>query len=376
MIGATLSHNIVVDQPDLYFADCDNYDFHLKAGSPAIDAGTTTDAPKLDTDRQLRVEPFDVGADELSTADSVSPPSLAALKSERMFGNTRLEVAVSATDPDGDAVVLHASGLPPFGSFYDGGDGNGTLSFVPESGDAGDYRIIVTADDGVLASSRFFDLSVAAADRSDSELVAHWSFDEDASDASGMGNHGVLHGSPAYSDDRMEGTHSLGFDGTGDWVIVPDSESLRITGDITLMAYIKPTDLNSAMHLFSKSFNEAYRLQITAEGQLSLIIGVPDSPPHTVSIVTGDASVMREEWQHIAVTVDFEETNGTVRFYHDFALVGSHSISLSGIENGMGALLIAGRYESTTTQLYSGLMDDVRIYEGALTEYEIALPSS
>jgi hypothetical protein len=43
-------------------------DVHLKAGSPAIDAGTMTDAPTLDADKAARIAPYDVGAYEFGAA--------------------------------------------------------------------------------------------------------------------------------------------------------------------------------------------------------------------------------------------------------------------------------------------------------------------
>jgi hypothetical protein len=41
-------------------------DFHLAAGSPAVDAGTTNSAPTLDFEDQARLGPVDMGCDELS----------------------------------------------------------------------------------------------------------------------------------------------------------------------------------------------------------------------------------------------------------------------------------------------------------------------
>ena len=47
-----------------FFVNYGASDVHLKPGSSAIDAGTTTDAPAIDAERAMRSAPYDVGAYE------------------------------------------------------------------------------------------------------------------------------------------------------------------------------------------------------------------------------------------------------------------------------------------------------------------------
>jgi len=49
-VANTIDNNIIVSHPVRYFRDPDNYDMHHKEGSPAIDAGSATLAPKIDID--------------------------------------------------------------------------------------------------------------------------------------------------------------------------------------------------------------------------------------------------------------------------------------------------------------------------------------
>ncbi len=59
------SNNITVGTAySTYFVNYGGYNVHLKSGSPAINAGTTTDAPSIDADRKQRSAPYDVGAYE------------------------------------------------------------------------------------------------------------------------------------------------------------------------------------------------------------------------------------------------------------------------------------------------------------------------
>jgi hypothetical protein len=62
----TESNNLVLARTDYttYFVNYAAGDLHLRAGSPAINAGTMANAPTIDADQALRVAPFDVGAYE------------------------------------------------------------------------------------------------------------------------------------------------------------------------------------------------------------------------------------------------------------------------------------------------------------------------
>ena len=128
----------------------------LLTGSPAIDAGTSTDAPS--TDQRGLPRPsgagFDIGAYEVQSAGSVNHPPVASNLSVSTNENTLLNAQVSATDADGNhltfslvtgplqgSVVLHPDGsfayTPP--ASY-----SGTDSFTFEAYDGQYYSNIAT----------------------------------------------------------------------------------------------------------------------------------------------------------------------------------------------------------------------------------------
>jgi parallel beta-helix repeat protein len=64
MSGTTVSNNIETTAYTSHFVNYAGLNFHLKTGAPSINAGTTSQAPTIDFEKQARVSPYDVGADE------------------------------------------------------------------------------------------------------------------------------------------------------------------------------------------------------------------------------------------------------------------------------------------------------------------------
>ncbi len=63
------------DPKNQLFSDLSSWDLHLRAGSLAIDTGTSTDAPSVDFDGRQRPEGggYDIGADEFTGPIDLPP---------------------------------------------------------------------------------------------------------------------------------------------------------------------------------------------------------------------------------------------------------------------------------------------------------------
>lgn len=100
----------------------------------------------------------------LVTAANRPPQFTITIPDTGMDAGDTLEVAVTGTDPDGDAITLTPGTLPSFASFVDHGNGSGMFRFTPNFDDFGVYpNLQVTAtDNGVppLAATTSFTLTV------------------------------------------------------------------------------------------------------------------------------------------------------------------------------------------------------------------------
>lgn len=103
----------------------------------------------------------------------------------------------------------------------------------------------------------------------DDGLVGFWALDEDsgstAFDQSGTGNNGSHEGDPTLSEPGLFSTSSYEFDGTDDYVRVPDDDSLEVADSqaVTVSAWVKKNSAQSGQNwaaILQKS-DESYNLQ-------------------------------------------------------------------------------------------------------------------
>ena len=199
----------------------------------------------------------------------------------------------------------------------------------------------------------------------DSGMVGYWTFDgknliNNVTDSSGSGNTGTLQNFPATSSAVVSGKvgQSLIFDGVDDYVKLPDSASLE-PSSLTISAWIKrngPLATNQRP-IVSLHFNDVY-LYIANSVNGLLYCGM-----NGLSTLTG-TSVTPDVWHHVAVTY-----NGSLAtLYLDGVSVDTKSGTLVW-EGGTHYPRIGS--EDSGTYFFGGNIDDVRIYNKALSSTDI-----
>jgi Concanavalin A-like lectin/glucanases superfamily len=199
-------------------------------------------------------------------------------------------------------------------------------------------------------------------------LVAAYSFDEGtgavAHDSSGNANHGALVNDPTWFNGTGRFGGALRFDGVDDLVEVVSSASLEPTDAITVEAWVYPEIAEGGWRTVA--------LKETSRG-LSYALYASDAVHRPSGYFRIDDSELPvpstnrlplNTWSHVATTYD----GSHMRVFVNGVLV--HSTSRNGVIEPSGAPLRIGG-NSVWGEYFKGAIDELRLYNIALTEREI-----
>jgi hypothetical protein len=167
--------------------------------------------------------------------------------------------------------------------------------------------------------------------------------------------------------------NALMFDGVNDYVNVPNNEGLNITGDITISAWVffakggNGYD-GSEQAIITKCaangrYNNPFDFRTSTSPQPALTLIRADGSGHEYVFSTQPISI--NQWHHVLVRVE----NKVPDFYVDGIVTGKTLASFTKTPTGNTKPLLIGRRDDG---LYlGGLIDDVRIYNRALSAEEI-----
>ncbi|MCI0347851.1 MAG: Ig-like domain-containing protein, partial [Acidobacteriales bacterium] len=197
-------------------------------------------------------------------------------------------------------------------------------------------------------------------------LVAAYAFNEGSGttvvDSSGDGNSGTAANTTWSAAGRFGA--ALSFNGTTSWVTVNDSPTLDLTTGLTIEAWVSPTAVGTAWRtavMKEQATGLAYGLYANSNtSRPSGHLFVDGAEQDT----RGTAALAINTWTHLAMTY-----NGSVlRLFVNGTEVSNKAVSGS-LLTSTGALRIGGN--SVWGEFFSGLIDEVRIYNRPLSTAEI-----
>jgi hypothetical protein len=201
-------------------------------------------------------------------------------------------------------------------------------------------------------------------------LSGYWRLDETtgtvASDSSGKRNHGTLNGFTFDTATVSPGKlgNALNLNGTTNYISIPNASSLQPTSALSISAWIKGdawgsgSDVDSILRKGEANPNN-YQLAI-ADGRVALYLDDSDTAGHR-----GDTVLQAGVWYHVAATWDGSQ----VKVYVNGLLDHSPPTSKAApIAVDTRPLYIGGR---SGADLFDGVIDDVRLFNYALTPQEI-----
>jgi len=221
--------------------------------------------------------------------------------------------------------------------------------------------------ENLFKSSKHFTANVSQTNKITDGLVGMWSFDgpdmyqNTALDRSGNDNNGTLTNGPLVTPGKVG--QALEFDGVDDFVEIADDPSTDFTGDFSLVAWAKsggPAEHRRIISRRSGGGCEVYFLRYRNNNVAQLAI----TEDCTQNSVDGTTNLSDNTWHHV---VGIRRGN-FLEIYVDGVLENDQSGVQTGSINPAAPFFIG---TEGAVEFWNGLIDEVRIYDRALSSDEI-----
>ena len=229
------------------------------------------------------------------------------------------------------------------------------------------YKIVQSLLLAIILSP-FFVGCVAHADHTD--LRGSWRFDNNvggiSTDSSGHALHAtqlggvMLHPTPLSND-------SLLLDGENDYLLVSDegeSSDLDLTTEFTIALWINPSTLSGNQKFVSKDNSFEFEMGHAGADRYSIRL-------NNVRVGMGQATLIADTWQHLAVTWDGSVVTYFYNGYEDGSFPWSLGLTQNNKDLGLGGRPSSYSTIGTATGLFTGGIDNLHIYAAAQSENQV-----
>ncbi|MFC1795373.1 GDSL-type esterase/lipase family protein [Planctomycetota bacterium] len=202
------------------------------------------------------------------------------------------------------------------------------------------------------------------------ELIGYWKLDEVEGDIAynSIGDtHGILSGNPTWQPDSGQVAGALEFDGVNDYVET-DFVLNPTDGVFSAFAWIKGGAPGQVIISQANSIGtgETWLGMDALGGNLMTGLRPPDTRSPTSPMVS-DFVITDGQWHHVGIVVT---AHGVRNLYADGMRVAADTQGVNLPSSNGGLYFGTGKILDAAT-FFSGLIDDVRIYDVALTAEEI-----
>jgi len=209
----------------------------------------------------------------------------------------------------------------------------------------------------------FFRAVVAIAGLNDG-LVAYYPLDGDVLDHSGNGNDGQVQGNPTQTTGEIGG--AFDFNGSSDWLMIPENlPDTDISGPFTVALWVR-SDISNVgdKALVAETLSTSNHDWVLDVFQNRPRFWIRDNSQNSAS-VTG-SPIQSGQWYHQAGIW----TGSEIKLFVDGVLVGTSPAA--EINRDQNVISIGARNLNSVIAFWDGAIDEVRIYDRALTASEIS----
>lgn len=232
--------------------------------------------------------------------------------------------------------------------------------------DAGTYIVRVQNELGSV-DSQPATLTIQQITNVTSGLVAYWTFDETEGttfiDASGNGHNAALQNGAAVPDTQGVVGGAYNFDGIDDFAIVPHSDDLNMTDQLSISFWVNPRTISvvgQLSRIVKKDVNYDLSLEETRHSLrfYGLNKTIYDAPANVVVI---------NEWQHFALVLN----QGLMQFYKNGRPIGNPIPTQLGPVSVSELLIGNFGTDLSIPRLLNGYLDELGIWNRPLTATEL-----
>ena len=220
---------------------------------------------------------------------------------------------------------------------------------------------------------------LSMAGHASAELILHWTFDEGSGstviDRSGNGRDGTIEGDPAWVAGKLGG--ALDFGGDGDRVVDDDGgDYLNGLDAVTITVWIKSdlagTDKGFIQGEEPDGGDNIMTIRYDAAGATaggSNVLKAAVVAPGNEQQLESSSNLQTTEWQHVALVWS---RNEELRLYINGELdTPAANSAARDVSTSDVTTFIVGQGGKDAGGGWDGLIDDVRIYDTALTDIEL-----
>ncbi|MCK5229514.1 MAG: hypothetical protein KAR13_04570 [Desulfobulbaceae bacterium] len=202
----------------------------------------------------------------------------------------------------------------------------------------------------------------------DDGLVAYYPFNGNANDASGNVNHGTVHGATLIEDRFGNSNSAYSFDGNNDYIITNYTPSQNLGTNFSISSWIKWNGSTGNHQRIVTKWQEGnigsheYSLFLYG-GSNKIRLSVGSGKIQSEFVPTLDT------WHFVTAT----SNNSFAKIFIDGSLVFEKSYSTSIVYDQEPLIIGGGGTQySMPRYIFNGVLDDIRIYNRALSDSEIS----
>jgi L-ascorbate metabolism protein UlaG (beta-lactamase superfamily) len=236
---------------------------------------------------------------------------------------------------------------------YHWGRNVGTLSDAQQFAELAQCRVKIMSPGEIISSDNWLN---------DAPLIAYWKLDETEGDTAydGIGgNNGILHGGPLWQPEGGKLAGALEFDGFDDYAV---TDFILDPGDgpFTVFAWIK-TETAGSVILSQADSSGTWRNWLVINSPDGTLMSDLKTGGRSGKSLISEFSVTDNQWHHIGFVWD-----GAYRYLcADGLQIATDNSPITNLEPSDGGLYF-GAAATGTESFFAGLIDDIRIFGGAI----------